>query len=238
MKIKTQKLQAPLDEGEGLDIAVVKIALSFVPIIGGAVAEFVGYHGNNLARRQEFWMVQVTDAINVLQSSTGHSVDSLMKNEAFFSFLLQATPVALRNHQKEKIVMLRNALVSVGQPAFSDEDLGFQFLRYIDELSVSHLKILRSISENHGHFEEVKSMEEAFSHLALSNELRLSKIIVRTYLRDLDARGLVNASDLEDLPAFESKAVYVAAEQSDRHPLRVTELGTQFLSFIQVGVTP
>lgn len=238
MKILNQKLEAPLDEGEGLDMAVVKIALSFVPIIGGAIAEFVGYHGNNLARRQEFWMAQVTDAINVLQRSTGHSVDNLMKNEAFFSFLLQATPVALRNHQKEKIFMLRNALVSVGQPSFSDDDMAFQFLRYIDELSVSHLKILRAVFEHPGDFAEVKSMEQAFGQLALGDQSRLSKLVVRTYLRDLDTRGLVNASDLEDLPEFESKAVYIAAEQSDRHPLHVTELGAQFLAFIEVGVTP
>lgn len=127
---------------------------------------------------------------------------------------------------------------SVGQPAFSDVDLAFQFLRYIDELSVSHLKILRAISEQPGDFAEIKSMEQAFNRLALGDQVTLSKLVVRTYLRDLDARGLVNASDIEDLPAFESKAVYIAAEQSDRHPLHVTELGTQFLAFIEVGVTP
>lgn len=228
----TQDLQAPIDEGEGRDLMVVKIALGFVPWVGGALAEVVGHLNNDLARRQEYWMVQVSEAINALQKTSGLTVDELMKNEAFTSFLLQATPVALRNHQKEKITILKNALTSVGNPKFSDEDLAFQFLRYIDELTVSHLTILRIIANRADAFKEVKSMQQAFEQLILEDQTDISPLVARTYLRDLDSRGLVNAIDLEDLPDFESKAVYIAAEQTDRHPLQLTELGEKFLSFI------
>jgi len=213
---------------------VVKIALGFVPWVGGALAEVVGHLNNDLARRQEFWMVQVSEAINALQKRSGLTVDELMKNEAFTSFLLQATPIALRNHQKEKITTLKNALTSVGNPEFSDEDLAFQFLRYIDELTVSHLTILRIIANRADAFKEVKSMQQAFEQLTREDQADVSPLVARTYLRDLDARGLVNAIDLEDLPDFESKAVYIAAEQTDRHPLQLTELGEKFLSFIAV----
>lgn len=228
------ELEAPLDEGEGLDMTVVKIVLGFVPGVGGALAEIAGHFNNNLARRQEFWMVQVSEAINALQKRSGLTVDELMKNEAFTSFLLQATPIALRNHQKEKITTLKNALASVGNPEFSDEDLAFQFLRYIDELTVSHLSILRIISSKVDAFKEVKSMQLAFEQLAQEKQTDISPLIARTYLRDLDARGLVNAIDLEDLSDFESKAVYIAAEQTDRHPLQLTEIGRKFLAFIAV----
>ena len=230
----TNELEAPLDQGEGLDMTVVKIILGFVPGVGSALAEIAGHFNNNLARRQEFWMVQVSEAINVLQKRSGLTVDQLMNNEAFTSFLLQATPIALRNHQKEKISTLKNALASVGNPEFSDEDLAFQFLRYIDELTVSHMTILRIISSKADAFKEVKSMEQAFEQLTQDNQADISPLLARTYLRDLDARGLVNAIDLEDLPDFESKAVYIAAEQTDRHPLQLTELGEKFLSFIAV----
>lgn len=179
-------------------------------------------------------MVQVSEAINALQKRSGLTVDQLMNNEAFTSFLLQATPIALRNHQKEKISTLKNALASVGNPEFSDEDLAFQFLRYIDELTVSHMTILRIISSKADAFKEVKSMEQAFEQLTQDNQADISPLLARTYLRDLDARGLVNAIDLEDLTDFESKAVYIAAEQTDRHPLQLTELGEKFLSFIAV----
>lgn len=160
-----QELEAPTDQGESRDMMVVKIALGFVPWVGGALAEVVGHLNNDLARRQEFWMVQVSEAINALQKRSGLTVDELMKNEAFTSFLLQATPIALRNHQKEKITTLKNALTSVGNPEFSDEDLAFQFLRYIDELTVSHLTILRIIANRADAFKEVKSMQQAFEQL-------------------------------------------------------------------------
>ena len=228
----TQQLEAPLDEGEGRDLMVVKIALGFVPWVGGALAEVVGHLNNDLARRQEFWMVQVSEAINTLQKRSGLTVDELMKNEAFTSFLLQATPIALRSHQKAKISTLRNALASVGGSEFSDEDLAFQFLRYIDELTVSHVNILRVISNKADAFKEVKSMQQAFEYFRQEESADISPLIARTYLRDLDARGLVNAIDLEDLPDFESRAVYIAAEQSDRHPLQLTELGERFLAFV------
>ena len=228
----TQELEAPLDEGEGRDLMVVKIALGFVPWVGGALAEVVGHLNNDLARRQEFWMVQVSEAINTLQKRSGLTVDELMKNEAFTSFLLQATPIALRSHQNAKISTLKNALASVASSKFSDEDLAFQFLRYIDELTVSHVNILHVISNKADAFREVKSMQQAFEYLRQEEFGDISPLIARTYLRDLDARGLVNAIDLEDLPDFESRAVYIAAEQSDRHPLQLTELGERFLAFV------
>lgn len=233
----TQELQAPLDEGEGRDMMVVKIALGFVPWVGGALSEVVGHINNNLARRQEFWMVQVSEAINALQNRSDLSIDDLMKNEAFTSFLLQATPIALRNHQQAKISVLKNALISVGNPEFSDEDLAFQFLRYIDEITVSHFSILKYIFKNADKFKEVKSMQQAIEQLGHAESASRSPLVVRTYLRDLDARGLVNAVDLEDLPEFESNAVYIEAEQSERHPLQLTELGSRFLTFVSAQVS-
>ncbi len=233
----TQELQAPLDEGEGRDMMVVKIALGFVPWVGGALSEVVGHVNNNLARRQEFWMVQVSEAINALQNRSDLSIDDLMKNEAFTSFLLQATPIALRNHQQAKISVLKNALISVGNPEFSDEDLAFQFLRYIDEITVSHFSILKYIFKNADKFKEVKSMQQAIEQLGHAESASRSPLVVRTYLRDLDARGLVNAVDLEDLPEFESNAVYIEAEQSERHPLQLTELGSRFLTFVSAQVS-
>ena len=179
-------------------------------------------------------MVQVSKAINDLQKSAGISVNELANNDVFTSFLLQATPIALRNHQQAKLETLKNALASVGNPEFSNEDLAFQFLRYIDELTVSHLGILRTIAERSDAFKAVKSMQQAFEQLMHGERVGLTPMIARTYLRDLDARGLVNAIDLEDLPDFESKAVYIAAEQSERHPLQLTELGVRFLAFVSV----
>ncbi|WP_146183342.1 hypothetical protein [Limnohabitans sp. JirII-29] len=228
----TDEIKAPLDQGETRDMTVVKIVLGFVPLVGGALAEVAGCVNDNLSRRQEHWMLQVTAAINDLQRKLNISVEQLMQSERFTSFLLQATPIALKNHQQAKIEALKNALFSVGELEFSNEDLAFQYLRYIDELTVSHLGILHAISKNEDAFKEVRSMEAAFQMLTQEESPNLSLNVMRAYIRDLDYKGLINAADLEDLPEFESKAGYVAKEQSARNSLKVTNMGAEFLSFV------
>lgn len=225
-------IEPPLDEGETRDLAIVKAAISFVPGIGGPLAEFVGLHHDNLGRRQEAWMIQVSDAINELKDRFDVSRDQLEQNEAFVSFALQATDVALRNHRQEKLNALRNALVAVGSPEQTTEDMAFQFLRYIQELTVTHLSILQTLALNRSEFLEVKTLERAFEMVLIMNGQAFERDAFRVFLRDLDARGLVHSSDLEDLPEYQSKASYIADETDDRHPLTVTPLGSDFLQFI------
>jgi hypothetical protein len=229
-------LEPPLDEGEGRDLMVVKMLLGVVPGVGGALAEFVGHVHNNVARRQEAWMQEVSTAINELRGTLGLTTEQLTANQAFVSFLLQATPIALRTHRTEKLRALKSALVSVGSPAGPDEDLATQFLRYIDELTPSHLRILQAVQTRADVFGAVTTMDSAIQHLAPSVSQTWSpdtRLILRTYLHDLNARGLVNASDLQELPEFASEGGYLQVEQSERRPLQVTDLGERFLTFIK-----
>lgn len=229
-----EKLVAPTDGGEGRDLAVVKAALGFVPVVGSALAEFAGLHGNNYGRRVEAWMADITQVVNELQRRTELSAQDLLNNEAFHSFLLQATPIAIRNHRREKLDALQSALVAVGfDEAFSgQQDLAFQFLRYIDELTVTHILILREIARRPDAFYPVKTMKLAHETLATGALEAVRPDEMRVFLRDLDSRGLLQANDLEDLEEFESRAVYIAAENTERHPLMTTELGRRFIKFI------
>lgn len=228
------ELEAPTDGGETRDIAVVKALLGFVPVVGGALAEFAGVHGNNYGRRVEAWMGDVTAVLNHLQRHASVSLEDLLNNEAFHSFLLQATPIAIRNHRRVKLDALQSALAAVGfDEAFSgQEDLAFQFLRYIDELTVTHISLLKAVANRHEEFAPIRTMKSAHEALAVGSMQGLKPAEIRVFLRDLDARGLIRANDLEDLPEYESKAVYIAAENSERHPLLTTELGRQFIQFI------
>ncbi len=231
----SEEIEPPMDDGEGRDLMVVKMLLGFVPGVGGALAEFVGYVHDNVARRQAVWMQEVSTAINELRGKLDLTTGQLLSNEAFVSFLLQATPVALRTHRSEKLRALKSALVSVGSSTGPEEDLATQFLRYIDELTPSHLRILQALQSRSEEFCAVTTMELAIQHLSPSVSYTPSsetRYALRIYLHDLNARGLVNASDLQELPEFESRAGYVQVEESDRTPLQVTDLGKRFMVFI------
>jgi len=231
MKIE---LDAPADGGEAKDIAVVKGLLGLVPVIGGMLAEFAGVHGSNYGRRVEAWMGDVTAVLNHLQQQTSVNFEDLLNKPAFHSFLLHATPIAIRNHRSEKLDALKSALAAVGSDGTYSvqEDLAFQFLRYIDELTVAHLSLLKAVLSRGEAFAPILTMEQAHETLAVGSMKEFKPAEIRVFLRDLDAKGLIRANDLEDLPEYESKAVYIVAENSDRHPLLTTDLGSQFVRFI------
>jgi hypothetical protein len=51
--------------------------------------------------------------------------------------------VAIRNHHKEKLKALRNAVLNSISPNLPEEDLQLMFLNWVDELTTWHLRILQ-----------------------------------------------------------------------------------------------
>jgi hypothetical protein len=84
---------------------------------------------NPLEKRRQQWSYEVFLAIEEIKARFSLLPESLETNERFVSFLYQATIVALKNHQREKIQALKNALVSAADPASESEDIAFQFLK-------------------------------------------------------------------------------------------------------------
>lgn len=83
----------------------------------------------------------LAEAIEELKKRVGSVEENLSNNEVFVTAALHANQIAQRTHQEEKLLALRNAIQN---SAFSniDENIQLMFLRFIDELSPLHLKIL------------------------------------------------------------------------------------------------
>ncbi|MCF6440465.1 hypothetical protein L1077_13595 [Pseudoalteromonas luteoviolacea] len=60
-----------------------------------------------MEKRQEKWMLQVTEAINELYKKGIVTEKELQKNETFFTTLVNASNTALRTHEKEKLDSLK-----------------------------------------------------------------------------------------------------------------------------------
>jgi hypothetical protein len=74
---------------------------------------------------------------------------------------MQANQSAFRNHKKEKIDALRNAVLNSCLPGAPEDDIQMIFLNYIDELTPWHLRIMnlfddpsRWAEENNTNFPE------------------------------------------------------------------------------------
>jgi hypothetical protein len=97
-------------------------------------------------QRQEAWSNELAAAVEEIRAQKNVSeeelVSTLTNDDDFIATLQQATTYAIRSHQHEKLVALRNAVVNAALPGAPEIDLQSMFLRLVDELSPTHLRIL------------------------------------------------------------------------------------------------
>ena len=226
-------MQVPREEIKSeIAVALIKGAVQIVPFAGGLLAEVLNLFVNPTEKRKERWLIEVSSAIEKLQKEVGLVPEALQKDERFISFLYQATQIALRNHRVEKIRALREALEATAKGDIPEEDAAFQFLRFIDELSVTHLRVLGALNEHSDQFARTGKLEQVLIHLERYLNTSIERAHFRAVIKDLESRSLILAIDVEDLPEFATGQNFLLTENSGAKPLGVTSLGRSFLKFI------
>lgn len=216
-----------------LAIAVAKGLVSAIPIAGGALVELGDLYLNPLERRRNEWVIDVSKALNQIRAELDMIPEQLQENEHFISALYKASEVAIRTHQSEKRVALRNALVSSAAPAAADDEEAAIFIRYIDEFGPMHLKALHHLSHQAGQFARFDKLAQVCDLLSRLLDRTIERSLLRTLLQDLDSRFLIRLGDLEELPEFKSKRRLRALGESGIQPISVTRRGKSFLSYIR-----
>jgi hypothetical protein len=222
-------IETPNSPKADVTFALLKAAVSEVP--GGTLAAEVLGLFNPLEKRKQRWMEEITAAVNEITLRLSLEPSSLQHNAVFVSFLYQATTIAMRNHQQAKLDALRHTLIAVASNQVN-EDMAFQFLRYVDELTSTHLALLSAIAVAGGDMTECKQLELIYSRIKHALPDSLDRMVFRAFLQDLDSRFLLRINDLEDFPEYESTAGYVGLDSSRRKPLEITVLGKSFLAFV------
>lgn len=210
--------------------ALTKGALSALPWVGGIFAEtFALAVTSPVAARQARFFQALFDALAALARKVeGLTPESLATNEAFVSAMFQATRIAFQTHQKEKLDALRNAVLNVALGRAPDEDLQAFFMSYIEDLTPTHIRILR--------FFEAPSAVGAdplaridFTTITLGGlleetypELRGREDFWGLIMDDLSRRGLVDPVD----PTVKY------SEDNRVNPI-LNSMGSQFLAFVR-----
>lgn len=124
--------------------AVVKSIASAVSTAGGPLSVLLEtLFAPPIERRKEKWFKQLAEVVSQLEQRVADlTAEKLSQNELFVTVALQATQIALRNHQDEKLSALRGAVLHAGLPHGPDEQLQLMFLQFVDELTPSHLAML------------------------------------------------------------------------------------------------
>lgn len=192
-------------------------------------------------RRLQRWKEDVSAALISLLHSRGRTLDDLKTNDEFQTILIQASQAAFRTHQQEKITALRNAVVNTAAGINISTDLKQLFVRYVDELTPSHITLLRFLCENETKFAQIDSYETLFQAFIGANEHRgIERDEFKLLLEDLKGRVLIRISasvnDFGDL--YDAVLIAEGGETKSVALLRVTDMGRQLLSFVTSTVHP
>lgn len=135
--------------------ASVKAGLSAIPVIGGPAAEiFTQVIVPPLTKRRDAWLQGISDSLAELEEKIeGFSVQSLASNEEFITLMMQASVIAIRNHQKEKLSALRNVVLNSAIKT-PDEYLQTNLINFLDIATPWHLQVLRFYSKPETYLEQ------------------------------------------------------------------------------------
>lgn len=210
--------------------AMVKGVLSQVPLVGGPASEFFSlYIASPLSKRRDEWIESLDQRLTILEDQVeGFRKDEVGGNELFVTVFLQAVPMAVRSHQKDKREALRNAVLHAALRDPPDEDLQLIFLGHIDASTPWHLRVLEYLRDPLRWMEmqqisiddllagsRATALERAFP------ELRGRQEFYDQLVRDLHTRGLIKTDTLHGM----------VTAQGMFQPL-VSPTGEQFLKFI------
>lgn len=215
--------------GDYLHLAT-RVGLSALPY-GGIAKEFFTYFiAPPLAKRQAEWMESIVNRLTELEKKVeGFKIENLAEDESFVSTIYYATVIAVRSHQVDKLAALQNAVLNKALKIQVEEDLQHIFLNFIDELTPTHLIILKYLESPEQWFKEKQiTTPDYYMGGAMTvfyhafPELKDKQVFVKTIIDDLSNRGLSN-----DWQTFQ-----VMVSKSSMFGPKVTPLGRQFLAFI------
>lgn len=207
-------------------LSALKVAIELAP--GGSV---ITYLLNLIVKppvqkRIEEWMSDVTNTIN----KHNQDLDSLRDNERFITTFIQASQIAARNHNSEKLSALRNAVLNSSVPPSYPESLQIHFLHLVDRFTEWHLRILKIFSDGDW-------LNEA-KFGAFGNGRSATERVIKYYYPDLNDKDLLIDLVFEDLQA--TRLIHtewngpgpMALQRAASVP-SITSMGRDFLSFIQ-----
>lgn len=211
---------------------VVKAAASAIPVAGGPAAVlFEEVFRKPIEARRQKWLEMLAEAVEELKSKVEKLGNKdLSENESFISAVMQASQVAQRTHQDEKLEALRNAIQNAALPHAPDEDLQLVFLRFIDELTPWHLRILDLLDGpgEWGRRNKINfpgwSMGGPSTVLEFAfHDLRGQRDFYDQVVSDLQVRGLISQGSF----------LHTTMTGGGMMASRSTSMGKQFLRFIR-----
>ena len=226
-------MENPPDKKQTGDVAreVGKAIISAIPAAGGPLQVlFENIFTAPLEKRRQAWLEQLAGVVTELQEKTeGFTPEKLAENESFITVALQASQIAVRNHQEEKLSALRNAVLNSALPNPPEEDQQIIFLRLIDQLTPWHLRVLALLNnpEKWMQLQNIANPGWGMGGVSTVIEhclpaLRGKREIYDQIVRELQTEGLIS----------QGQFLHITMTGNGMLQSRTSDLGQQFLRFI------
>lgn len=133
----------------------LEAASGSVPFVGGSLAVILAHaFSHSYEKRLRAWMEQLADVVQELIDRVDDlEVGSLSEDDGFMDAVATATRIAEKTTSEAKRAALQNALLNIGTGAVADVDKRAVYLRYIDELTPSHMVLLDFFNDPPGFLE-------------------------------------------------------------------------------------
>ncbi len=211
--------------------AIARSALGVVPFAGtGAVELFNRIITPPIERRRDEWRIAVGQALDELLNREQLTVSALIADESFTTVLLQASAIAVRNHEREKLEALRNAVLNSAQPLPIDISKREMFLQLVDQFTVWHLRILQLFAAPKEWLNVHRKRAPEFS---LSSSLEAVLLAAYPELKDQRDFYDVIGNELHAKGLFNTNGLHGMMTAQGAYQKRTTALADQFLLFIR-----
>lgn len=181
----------------------------------------------------ENWCYDIYEAILDLENKK-ITLDQLRNNLEFVSILKESMIIASKNHEQEKLLILKSGLLnSLNDLIPYDNKL--IFTRLIDNLSISHHIVLKILNENIDSFKSLDKYQDIHNlFMKYVGGSTITKRQMIFLLDDLDKNRLIKVSrDIEDVDFVKEASRFVSGYGDNNLPfIMVTDFGKDYLNYI------
>lgn len=223
----------PRDENivHGLFLATAKGAVSAIPFVGGLLSEYAGVLGDTIKGRADRWEAQVEAAVNEIEKRFERLPSELFRDEGFVTALQLASTIAMRESRRDKVDLLKNALISSASGKYESFDQE-QSMRQLESLTTEHVQVLGWVHESGEALQKFTTLDEIFCAFAAAVPTA-NRNVFRSIIHDLNSRFLILLGDVEDFDEYESKKqVRLTTGGGSRQELILTPQGRLLVEFI------
>lgn len=222
--------------------ALAKGWISSLPIAGGITGEiFSTVVSSPRDKRMKTYLQSVDERLRILEQSGKIDKKSLLEDDEFLDVIFQATDIAVKNSQKEKLEALKNCVVNTALKMHIGRDRKMMYLNILNQITPTHLLVLRLIEDPEYAVRELVANQtrsvDRFSQVSVLSDLGkflgLEPELFKMVVNELESWGILQNVKSEHTSGLATDKIELAIQGLiSNTESRVTTRGYEFLGFI------